>query len=181
MASKVMRVGICGGGTVGGGVYQILTSKAKNVEVVKVCVRDMKKKREWCDDPSKLCESWEAIVKDDSIDVVVEVMGGVDAAKDCVFEALKRGKHVVTANKALLATQMDALLKERQKSLGFEAAVCGGIPIIATLQDHMIYDDISSVKGIMNGVSYFFFFGVTFCPADDELHAVEDGRGGRCV
>mmetsp|Transcript_14214 Transcript_14214/g.46390 ORF Transcript_14214/g.46390 Transcript_14214/m.46390 type:complete len:423 (+) Transcript_14214:38-1306(+) len=156
MSSTLPKIGICGGGVVGGGVYSILT-KAK-YDVVKICVRDLTKPREWAGKGVTFVDSWEAVVKDDGIDVIVEVMGGVGAAKDCVYEALRRGKHVVTANKALLASKMDEILELRGCSssfLGFEAAVCGGIPIIATLQQHMVLDEIQSVRGIMNGTTNF--------------------------
>eukprot|EP00968_Pinguiococcus_pyrenoidosus_P015309 scaffold1403_cov241-Pinguiococcus_pyrenoidosus.AAC.6 len=101
----------------------------------------------------------EDILDDSSINCVVEVMGGVGLAKTVVFEALKRGKHVVTANKALVAAEMPALLEllaaKPEVAFGMEAAVCGGIPIINALQTDYLGDTVASVQGIMNGTTNF--------------------------
>jgi homoserine dehydrogenase len=129
-----------------------------------------------------LVTDYSAILDDDSINCVVEVMGGVTAAKDVVFEAIKRGKHVVTANKALLAQylpEIQQLLKEVGETalhgwltaphaprpialaqnptvqFAYEAAVCGGIPIINSLQNDFYGDRIRKVRGIMNGTTNF--------------------------
>lgn len=139
---------------VGGGVYEILSATGL-CTVTKVAVRDLTKKRDWAKPETKLVGSWQEVV--DDVDIVVEVMGGTGVAKDCVLGALAKGKHVVTANKALLASCCDEIVSAVPEgvSLGFEAAVCGGIPVIATLQQHMALDSVSSVLGIMNGTTNF--------------------------
>ncbi len=95
------------------------------------------------------------ILEDAQINCVVEVMGGTTVAKDVVFRALSKGKHVVTANKALLAEylpEIQTLLKDNPSSrLAYEAAVCGGIPIVRIMQQDFVGDEIHSVSGICNG------------------------------
>ncbi|CAM9985659.1 unnamed protein product [Discosporangium mesarthrocarpum] len=107
-----LNVGMFGGGTVGGGVYEIIEQTKKafleslgaEITISKICVRDVNKPRSFmiCDH-TKMVTNYDDILEDDSINCVVEVMGGVTHAKDVVFRALQKGKHVVTANKALLA------------------------------------------------------------------------------
>lgn len=153
------KVGIVGGGVVGGGVYEILSSKFADIcTVTKVAVRTLHKQRDWtCLGHTTLVESWQEVVEDPDIDVIVEVAGGTTMAGECVMKALELGKPVVTANKALLAEYCDKIcaVAAAATPLGFEAAVCGGIPIIATLQQHLIGDEIESVSGIMNGTTNF--------------------------
>ncbi|CAM9187290.1 unnamed protein product [Ectocarpus sp. 6 AP-2014] len=171
-----LRVGMFGGGTVGGGVYEICEQDKKaffqglgcDSEIIKVCVRDSKKPRDYKMDPkTEVVTDYAAILDDDSINCVVELMGGVTDAKDVVFEAIRRNKHVVTANKALVAAylgEIQELLKEHPGvTFGYEAAVCGGIPIIATLQNDYLGDKILKARrgegglvcGIMNGTTNF--------------------------
>ena len=109
-------------------------------------------------------ENYDDILDDDSLEMVIEVMGGTTKAKDVIYSALKSGKHVVTANKALIAAYMpeiSALLDEvnskRETSVEFryEAAVCGGIPVIRTLQTDFVGDEINMVSGIINGCTNF--------------------------
>jgi homoserine dehydrogenase len=98
----------------------------------------------------RLPNSYAAILEDDSINCVIELMGGVTHAKDVVFKAIAKGKHVITANKALLAQylpEVQQLLAANPKvKLGYEAAVCGGIPIINALQQDYLGDDITKVS-----------------------------------
>ncbi|CAN0124438.1 unnamed protein product, partial [Hapterophycus canaliculatus] len=120
-------------------------------EIVKICVRDSTKSRDFKMDPkTELVTDYDAILDDDSINCVVELMGGVTDAKDVVFGAIRRNKHVVTANKALVAAylgEIQELLKEHPGvTFGYEAAVCGGIPIIATLQNDYPGDKILKAR-----------------------------------
>ncbi len=96
-----------------------------------------------------------SVLEDEDIHCVVEVMGGTTVAKDVVFRALSKGKHVVTANKALLAQflpDIQNLLKGNPTSrLGYEAAVCGGVPIVRTMQQDFVGDEVHSISGICNG------------------------------
>jgi len=168
-----MRLGIFGGGTVGGGIVEILKSKSdkfskltnSEIEVRKLCVRDKNKERDFaipegCD----VVTEYDDIIKDDDIDVVVEVMGGTTDAKDVVYNSLKAGKHVVTANKALIAAYLpdiEDLIKEvnveRSEKVEFryEAAVCGGIPVIRSMQSDFVGDEITMISGIINGCTNF--------------------------
>lgn len=167
------NIGIFGGGTVGGGIVSILTSKSSDfakltgdsITISKICVRDASKPRDF-DIPSdcSVVTEYDEILSDDSIDMVVEVMGGTTDAKDVVFAALRAGKDVVTANKALIAAdlkEIEALLEEvnenREKKVEFryEAAVCGGIPVIRSLQSDFPGDDVSMISGIINGCTNF--------------------------
>eukprot|EP00903_Cladosiphon_okamuranus_P008721 g8353.t1 len=163
-----LRVGMFGGGTVGGGVYEICEQDKKvflqglgcDSEIVKICVRDSKKPRDFkMASKTELVTDYDAILNDDSINCVVELMGGVTDAKDVVFGAIRRNKHVVTANKALVAAYMGEIQQLLQEhpgvTFGYEAAVCGGIPIIATLQHDYPGDKILKVCGIMNGTTNF--------------------------
>ena len=173
--AKVLKLGIVGGGTVGGGIVEILgqqmtrlkPSLGIDVEIAKISVRDKSKKRDFTLPPGcELTTDPMEIVNDDEIDLVVEVMGGVDLAKDVVVQSLQKGKHVVTANKALIAQdlpELQALLttinkgkpKVEEVRFGFEAAVCGGIPIIHALQRDFLADDVLQLSGIINGCTNF--------------------------
>jgi len=161
-------------GTVGGGIVEILERKKEylsaltgggSVEIAAVCVRDASKKRDF-ELPAgcSLTESYSDILDDDSIDMVVEVMGGTVEAKQVVFAAIKKGKDVVTANKALIAKflpEIEELLEDVNKNrdtdveFRYEAAVCGGIPVIRSMQSDFVGDDISMLSGIINGCTNF--------------------------
>lgn len=160
---EALRVGIAGLGTVGASVVRVLTDKAaeltrqcgREVAVVAVSARDRHKDRgialadaAWFDDPV-------ALAKKAEIDVFVELIGGeTGIAKDCVEAALAAGRHVVTANKALLAASGVGLAEKAEKRgvlLNYEAAVAGGIPVIKTMREAMAGNTISRVFGILNG------------------------------
>ena len=169
MSSDTLNLGIFGGGTVGGGIVEILSKKSsyfqqltgKTINVKKVCVRDASKPRDFAlPEGCEIVTSYDDILNDDSIDVAVEVMGGTTDAKDVVFGALSRGKSVVTANKALIAKdlpEIETLLGSLPSSTQFryEAAVCGGIPIIRSMQSDFVGDDIQLMSGIINGCTNF--------------------------
>lgn len=123
MASTKLRVGLFGAGVVGGGVYELLTRPAVNkyIEIVKVCVKSLNKERDFTISSStKIVTDYSEILNDPSIDCIVELIGGTTNAKDIVFKAIQSGKHVVTANKALLATflpEIQELLKNHPSSM----------------------------------------------------------------
>jgi homoserine dehydrogenase len=159
-----LRIGMFGGGVVGGGVYKLLERPLPGCvspgRVVKLCVRDPSKPRDFeLEAHTEVVTDFASILEDDSIDCIVELMGGVTHAKDVVFRALEKGKSVVTANKALLAQYLPdietLLSKNPGARLGYEAAVCGGIPIIRALQEDFVADEITSLSGIMNGTTNF--------------------------
>lgn len=168
-SGDTITLGIFGGGTVGGGIVEILSNKAdyfkqltgKNIKVKKVCVRDASKPRDFTlPEGCSIVTSYDDILNDDSIDVAVEVMGGTTDAKDVVVGALSNGKSVVTANKALIAKdlpEIESLLSSLDSATQFryEAAVCGGIPIIRSMQSDFVGDNIKLMCGIINGCTNF--------------------------
>jgi homoserine dehydrogenase len=163
---REVGIGIAGFGTVGGGVLSILRRHAGDIEarigarivVRKVAVRDLAKDRPADVDRRVLTTRFEDLLDDPEIAVVVELIGGVDRAFDLVRGALERGKHVVTANKALLAArgvELFRLAREKGVDVYYEAAVCGGVPIIRTLREALASDRITSLHGIVNGTTNF--------------------------
>jgi len=165
MTVKPLKIGMLGAGTVGAGVYEILAGRINNphrsIIVTKIAVRDTSKPREFnILSHTTITSDVNSILDDDEIELVVEVMGGVGVAKDFVIGALKRGKSVVTANKALIAenlTEIENLVHEMggRVKFGFEAAVCGGIPIISVLQNCYNGDVINEIMGICNGTTNY--------------------------
>jgi homoserine dehydrogenase len=162
----MIRVGLLGCGTVGGGVVQLLRQNAAyiearvgtSIEVARVLVRDPNKERVEELDRSRLTTDASAILGDGSIDVVVEVIGGVDPAREYVGAAITAKKQVVTANKMLLALHGAELLAHAHAhgvDLAFEGAVGGGIPVIRVLRDSLASDTIESIVGIINGTSNY--------------------------
>ncbi len=128
-----------------------------DIEIAKILVRN-KQKYNMTYPETLLTDRWEDILEDESIDIVVEVMGSMDIAKKYISEALQKGKHVVTANKDLIAVHGHELLqiaKQNHCDLLFEAAVAGGIPIIRPLKQCLLGNNISEVMGIINGTTNF--------------------------
>jgi homoserine dehydrogenase len=168
---REIQIGLLGFGTVGSGVIQILEQNAKDilsrsqtrVSVTKVLVRDLNAPRAVMGNFT-LTDKPEDILTDSAIDIVVEVMGGIEPARTYILEALKNGKNVVTANKDLLALHGEELLdaaKEAKKDLYFEASVAGGIPIIAALKQSLAANRISEVLGIINGTTNYILTAMT--------------------
>jgi homoserine dehydrogenase len=165
--SDVVRVGLAGLGTVGGGVAQVLQNHARalawragrNIRITAVSARDRRRDRgaDLAGVPFETDAL--ALAERDDVDVVVELIGGEEGiARALVERALRGRKHVVTANKALLARHGAALalLAERNGAgLKFEAAICGGIPVVKALREGLISYDISAVRGILNGTCNF--------------------------
>ena len=165
MEQAVRKIALMGMGTVGGGVYEIIERQKEEMpfkigaalEVVKVLVRN---KAKYADriPAEKLTDVWEDVIGDDSIDIVVEVMGGIEPARTYIKAALEKGKHVVTANKDLMAMHGHELLElagEHHCDLLFEAAVAGGIPIIRPLKQCLAGNNITEIMGIINGTTNF--------------------------
>ncbi|WP_456488379.1 homoserine dehydrogenase [Caminibacter pacificus] len=152
----MVKVGIVGVGTVGVSVVknleknrEIIKSRAgKEIKVVKGVVRDPNKKR---DVNIELVTDYKEVTRDPQIDIVVELMGGVDKAYEVVKDALNHGKAVVTANKALLAYHRFELQKIANTPFEYEASVAGGIPVIKALRDGLSANHIEEIKGIING------------------------------
>lgn len=165
MEQAVRKIALLGMGTVGGGVYEIIERQKEEMpfkigaalEVVKVLVRN---KAKYADriPAEKLTDVWEDVIGDDSIDIVVEVMGGIEPARTYIKAALEKGEHVVTANKDLMAMHGHELLElagEHHCDLLFEAAVAGGIPIIRPLKQCLAGNNITEIMGIINGTTNF--------------------------
>jgi homoserine dehydrogenase len=161
-----INVGLIGFGNVGSGVVKILREKKQllcektgvEINIKKICDKDLVSKRAVCVEKSLLTRSPDEIIADPQIDIVVELIGGIHPAKEYIVMALKNGKHVVTANKALLAQEgkeLFALARDRAKNIYFEAAVGAGIPIIKALREGLVANKFHSIFGIVNGTSNF--------------------------
>lgn len=163
---KAISIGLLGLGTVGTGVVQIIESHQDKlmhqigcpIQIKKILVSDVSKKRSIDIDSSKLTLKAEDILLDPDIDVVIEVMGGVDKTRGYLLQALNNKKHVVTANKDLMALYGPELLKvatDNGCDLFYEASVAGGIPILRGLTDGLSSDRITKMMGIVNGTTNF--------------------------
>lgn len=165
MENKKIKVALLGLGTVGGGVYKLIQRRSESMihtvgaelEVEKILVHSLHKKREGVD-TELLTTDWKSIVNDSEIQIVIEVMGGIEPAKSMIEEALGAGKHVVTANKDLMAEHGGELLDLAAAhgcDLLFEASVAGAIPIIRPLKQCLAGNEISEVMGIVNGTTNY--------------------------
>ncbi len=163
---KKVNVGLIGFGNVGSGVVKILRDKKSflsekigaEINIKKICDKNLISKRIVNVDRSLLTQNPREILDDPQIDIVVELVGGVHPAKEFVMEALKKGKHIVTANKALLAQYGKELFTyagDRGKNIAFEASVGAGIPIIKSLREGLVASRFNSIFGIVNGTSNF--------------------------
>jgi len=164
--SKKIRLGLFGLGTVGSGLIniiekrkaQLLESDGIELEVVKAVVRDTNKTRGCTTEDIEITSNLDDILKDDSLDLIVELIGGTDVASTIVKTALNNQKPVVSANKALIAEQGEELLKlanEAQVPFFAEASVGGGIPILKTLRESLVANEIKSLTAIINGTTNF--------------------------
>lgn len=169
---SVVNVGLIGAGTVGCGVIKILNQNKKIIEnrtgltlnLKMIADNDPDRKRPVRLPKKKLTKDAWDLINDEAIDIVVELVGGTTIAKDFVLEAIKNGKHVITANKALLAHHGKTIFKEAAKNgveVGFEASVGGGIPIIKSTQESYSANNILSIHGIMNGTSNYILSTMT--------------------
>ena len=164
--ARVVNVGLIGCGTVGAGVARTLLEKphalerriGARVSLKRVCDRDPKRARALRIPADRLTSDARTILRDPEIQIVVELIGGIHPAKEFILEALKAGKHVVTANKALLAECGDELFAAAQRDgadLYFEASVGGGIPIIKAIREGLIANEVDTILGIVNGTSNY--------------------------
>ena len=169
------KIGIIGFGTVGIGIYKILKSKndshpiLKDIEITKIAVKNINKKREIELENNLLISDPNKLIDDPNIDVIVEVMGGVEKAKDIIIKSLKAGKSVVTANKAVIArygSEIYSIAAKNKVYVLTEAAVCGGIPIIEPLKRSLKSNQINKIVGIINGTTNFILSKMTNEKAD---------------
>ncbi|MBC7664480.1 MAG: homoserine dehydrogenase, partial [Caulobacter sp.] len=163
---KAIQVGLLGIGTVGSGTYNVLTRNQEEIrrragraiEITMVADLDVARARSVVGDHVKVVADGREIIANPDIDIVVELIGGYGVAKTLVLEAIAAGKHVVTANKALLAVhgnEIFAAAREKGVMVAFEAAVAGGIPIIKALREGLTANRIEWIAGIINGTTNF--------------------------
>ncbi|MEW6034892.1 MAG: homoserine dehydrogenase [Chloroflexota bacterium] len=166
MKKNEIGIGLLGLGVVGGGVARVLLEKARVLSrqvgcplvLKKVLVRDIHKSRSVSVEPSLVTTEPEEVLGHPGVDVVVELMGGESAALSCIQGALSRGRHVVTANKEVIARHGPSLLSLAQKNgveLRFEASVGGGIPLVEPFQRDLVANDVSAIHSILNGTTNY--------------------------
>jgi homoserine dehydrogenase len=163
---KPINVGLLGIGTVGGGTWEVLNRNAdeirrragRAIRITQVADRDVKRAKSIVKGKAKVVDDARVVLRSPDIEIIVELIGGCTVAKELVLEAIRHGKHVVTANKALLATHGNEIFAAAQKRgvmVAFEAAVAGGIPIIKALREGLTANRIEWIAGIINGTSNF--------------------------
>jgi len=163
---KPINVGLLGIGTVGGGTFTVLQRNAEEIarragrpiRITVVADKNVERAKEITGGQCRVTDDAFSVVNDPEVDIVVELIGGYGVAKDLVLKAIKNGKHVVTANKALLAVHGNEIFLEAQKMrvmVAFEAAVAGGIPIIKALREGLAANRIEWIAGIINGTTNF--------------------------
>jgi len=166
MTTRPIRVGLLGIGTVGSGTFRVLQRNqaeirrraGRAIEIAAVADLDVERAKAVVGDAARVVSDARAVIADPSIDIVVELIGGYGIARALVLEAIAAGKHVVTANKALLAvhgTEIFSAAHERGVVVAFEAAVAGGIPIIKALREGLTANRIEWIAGIINGTTNF--------------------------
>nr|WP_315481073.1 homoserine dehydrogenase [uncultured Undibacterium sp.] len=163
---KPIKVGLLGLGTVGSGTFNVLKRNQEEImrragraiEITMVAVRNVERAKEIVKGEVEIVTDGNLVVNHPDIDIVVELIGGNDIAKDLVLKAIANGKHVVTANKALIAKHGNEVFKAAQDKgvmVAFEAAVAGGIPIIKALREGLTANRIQWIAGIINGTTNF--------------------------
>ncbi len=184
---KEIKVGLLGFGTIGTGVVKIFQNNAKVLEdrlggrlvLARIADLDITTDRGVTVDPAILTTDAEQVLSAPDIDVVVELIGGYEPARSFVLKAIENGKHIVTANKALLALYGDEIFQAAQAKgveVFFEAAVGGGIPIISSIKENLCANDFGSVFGILNGTCNYILTRMTNDGADfaDVLKDAQD-------
>ncbi len=169
---KKVKIGLLGFGNVGGGTYKILTDNRDIIEertglspeIVRILQRNRKKKRLVEADPALLTEDTDDIIKDPDIDIVVEMLGGIEPATSFMLQSMKHGKHVVSANKAAIAANYDLLIRtarENNVEFLFEASVAGGIPVLTAMTGALAANNFVEVMGILNGTTNYILTKMT--------------------
>jgi len=166
---KRVRLGLIGCGVVGSGVLRVLSDRGgvigdMQMEPVRIAVKHLSRPRPSYVPREKLTDDWRSVCLADDVDVVIEVMGGVDVAHEVVRTAIRAGKPVVTANKALMAArglELRALARDHGVSLRYEASVLGGVPVIHTLQTYFRVNRVTALRGIVNGTSNYILTRMT--------------------
>lgn len=169
---KKVRIALLGLGNVGKGVWNILQKNGEeiaqrsgyDIEIAKILVRDVNKDRGVKVPKELLTNDFNDIIKDDSIEIIVELMGGIEPAMEYILKSVRKKKNVVTANKMLIATHGKEIFKEVEEngvSINFEASVAGGIPIINGINENLAANKIEEIKGIINGTTNYILTKMT--------------------
>jgi homoserine dehydrogenase len=169
---KKVRIALLGLGNVGKGVWNILQKNGEeiaqrsgyDIEIAKILVRDVNKDRGVNVPKEILTNDFDEIIKDDSIEIIVEVMGGIEPAMEYILKSVRKKKNVVTANKMLIAThgkEIFAEVEENGVSINFEASVAGGIPVINGINENLAANKIEEIKGIINGTTNYILTKMT--------------------
>lgn len=181
---RTLRIGLFGCGVVGTGLVNIVQAKQRefreryntDISIEKICVRDIDKERDVKLDRELFTTDRNELIYDDSLDVIIEVIGGYDDAKDIIIRSLENGRDVVTANKYLLSHEIEELrsiAEQNDARLIYSASVCGSVPVIKALDEFRSYDNVTKIRGIVNGSTNFILTmmatqGVTFARALEE-------------
>ncbi|MBO8172563.1 MAG: homoserine dehydrogenase [Bacillaceae bacterium] len=166
MSRRKVNVGLMGLGTVGTGVVRIIQGHQEDlikqtgmeIEIKRILVKDINKQRKITVDPAMVTSDPYEVIRDPEIDVIVEVIGGIETTREYILEALEQGKHVVTANKDLMALHGAEILKKAEEKgcdIFYEASVAGGIPILRALVEGFSSDRITRMMGIVNGTTNY--------------------------
>ncbi|MFS1513859.1 homoserine dehydrogenase [Chengkuizengella sp. SCS-71B] len=170
---KPFKVGLLGLGTVGTGVVRIVEGHqddikrqiGSSIEIEKILVQNKNKLRDIHIEPHKITEDPWDVIEDKNIDIIIEVMGGVELTKNYILTALEQGKHVITANKDLMAQHGHEILakaEEHGRDVFYEASVAGGIPILRTIVEGLSSDRITKIMGIVNGTTNYILSKMSF-------------------
>ena len=186
---KNLSLGLLGFGQIGSGVYSLLKRKGSllarqagvSFDITGVAVRNLRKARDVRIPHSLLTTRAEALIRDPRVDVIIELIGGTQTARRLVLEALRNGKDVVTANKALLAEHGDEIFEMAEKNgrqVLFEASVGGGIPVIKTLREGLVANRIHSIYSIINGTSNYILSEMSERGIDfkEALHSAQEKK-----
>lgn len=181
---RTLRIGLFGCGVVGSGLVKILQAKRDefreryntDISIEKICVRDIDKERDVEFDRELFTTNRNELIYDDSLDLIIEVIGGYEEAKDIIIRSLENGKDVITANKYLLSHEIEelrSLAEQNDAKLIYSASVCGSVPVIKALDEFRSYDEVTKIRGIVNGSTNFILTmmaseGVTFARALEE-------------
>jgi homoserine dehydrogenase len=182
-----INVGLIGFGNIGTGVIKILRERKAllaektglDICIKKICDQDITSKRSISIDKNLLTKDAKDVINDPQIDIIIELIGGIHPAREIILEALRKGKNVITANKALLALHGQELFAEaadRGKNIYFEASVGAGIPIIKSLREGLVANRFNSIFGIVNGTSNYILSSMSKnnCSFDSALKEAQE-------
>jgi homoserine dehydrogenase len=169
---SVIQIGMVGFGNVGQGVYRLLDKNRSLIEskvgaqmrIKRIVDRDLTRPREVTVPEGMMTTNYDDILNDPEIDIVLELMGGREPARTYLLDAMRKGKHIVTANKAVLSMHWDEIIqtaRQQKVDIYFEASVCSGIPVVQVINDGLAANNITSIYGILNGTSNFILQKMT--------------------